>query len=60
MAEKVFPECFSKLGRDTGTFEESIRIARIQINILRTMMSFEMQIEFEKADLNNDQQWMCQ
>ena len=58
MADKVFPEFFSETGKKSETFEQIIEKAKEQIQVLRTMMSFEIQIDFEKADLNNDQQWM--
>ena len=59
MGEQIFPNYFAELGHEAPTrnIQEKIQSTLRQVMKGREMMPHKIQIEFEKADLKNDEDW---
>ena len=56
---KQFPSFFSEAGIRSVNQDSAIEGALNQLQILRSMVPFDIQIAFENADLQNDKDWFC-
>ena len=50
MAEKTFPDFFANAGKEATSETAEFQLALHQVEMLRKMISFQIQIDFEEAE----------
>ena len=59
MAEKTFPDFFANAGKEASTETAEFQRALHQVEMLREMISFQIQIDFEEAEFLGDEEWFA-